>query len=107
MTRRTVLFSTIATFILMGMGLLFRQLIDVSGESCQKSIEKLRCGTFDTVSQVLVLLGAVVLFLVVILPIVTTLTYPALRDERRRRYPQMPDEALFEILLIKDWKKND
>lgn len=93
MTKRKVLIAAVAAFILMAAGIIAGKVNETV--------------PLEAWAQIVFFCGALILFCLVFLPIVTTLYYPTSRDERRRRYPQMPDEELFEMLMIKDWKKTD
>ena len=106
MTKRKVLLSGVVGFILLAIGLVSRPAsdqtnLDEMAVSAQTSFK-----TRDLWSQIAVFGGGLIMFCLVLLPITTTVFYPDLRDQRRRMFPQMPDEQIFEALLIKDWKKS-
>lgn len=107
MTRVKVLLSAVVGLILIAAGSISTMMIDVRSKGCSAPLANVDCQALDVVSQAFFLTGGMVLFVLVFFPIIVTLIYPDSRDERRRLYPQVPDEAIFEALVIKDWKKND
>lgn len=105
MTKRKVLLLGVVGIILLAIGFVSRPASDhrslnAMAVSAQTSFE-----TGDLWSQIAVFGGGMVLFCLVLLQVAITLFYPAVRDQRRRMFPQMPDEPIFEALLIKEWKK--
>ena len=107
MTRKKVLISAVVGLILIVTGIISARGNDIEDKYSLTPVGKLNFETLDLLSQLVFFLGLMIFFSLVFLPIMTTLFYPALREERRRKYPQMPDEGILELLLIKDWKNND